>query len=180
MNNELRIKNKEGACIKNKCEFSRYSLFLFHYSRKGMSIMEIVIYLTLFVIITTAGILALNPGGQLAAARNNERTLHLQAIMNSIRQNIADQAGGTFSCASGAIPTSTKTMATGAGNYDIAPCLIPNYLNSMPFDPSTSTAHWTSVTDYNTGYKIIKNATSGEITVSAPSAELGKIISIIR
>ena len=148
--------------------------------RSGITIVEIVVWITLFTAIAGIGIIAFNPAGQLAKSRNTQRELHLQAVMNSIRQNIADASGGSFSCASGAIPTSTKIMMSAAGGYNIAPCLVPTYLPAMPYDPSSSTAQYTSVSDYNAGYSIVRNATSGEITVAAPSAELSKTISITR
>ena len=149
--------------------------------RQGITIIEIIIAVALIGILAGLGLVALNPIGQLAAARNSQRTFHLNGVMNAIRQNIADTSGGGFTCASGAIPTTTATrMAVGAGNYDIAPCLVPTYLPNMPFDPSAPGAHYVSNEDYDTGYTVIRNATSGQVTVAAPSAELNKVISVTR
>lgn len=149
--------------------------------RKGMTLMEIVVVIALLAILLAVAILGLNPAGEFAKARNSQRNYHLNAIVTAIRQNIADSTVGSFTCANGNIPTSTKRMAVGSSTYyDIAPCLVPTYLTNLPFDPSTSSAHWTSVTDYNTGYNIIRNASTGEITVSAPAAELGKTITVTR
>ena len=149
-------------------------------NRSGMTIMEIVIVITLLAILTGVGIVAMNPAGQLAASRNSKRALDLQTIMNGIRANIADQMGQSFSCGAGPVPTSTKRMAVGAGNYDIAPCLVPIYLLALPFDPSTSSARYTSNTDYDTGYYVVQNSSTGQITLTAPAAELGKTVSITR
>ena len=71
------------------------------------------------------------------------------------------------------------TSTAGAGNYNIAPCLVPIYAFSLPFDPVATSGHYASVSDYDTGYSI-SIATSGVITLSAPYAELGKTISITR
>jgi len=49
----------------------------------------------------------------------------------------------------------------------------------MPFDPSVSGAHWTSTTNYDTGYTILQDA-SGRITVDAPGAENEQTISLTR
>lgn len=148
--------------------------------KKGITIIEIVIWMALFVIISGTALFVINPAGQISKARNNQRQFHLNAILNSIRQNMADTSGGKFTCASGAIPTSTKKMAVGAGNYDIGPCIVPAYLINMPYDPGTTAAHYISVADYDTGYNIFQSATTGEITISAPAAELNQTISVVR
>lgn len=145
--------------------------------RRGFSLIELLIGITLIAVIGGLIIVSLNPVGQIGAARNNQRTANLNTLINAISQNMAENRG-TFSCASGAIPTSTTKMAIGVGNYNIAPCLIPFYIPAMPFDPSASGAHYTSVTDYDSGYTIVQNA-SGTVTLSAPSAEFGKIISVV-
>jgi len=151
-----------------------------NFNRRGMTIMEIVIVIAILGILVAVGVVAMNPAGQLASSRNSKRALDLQTIMNGIRANIADQMGEAFSCGAGIIPTSTKRMAPGTGNYDIAPCLIPTYLLALPFDPSTSSAHYASNSDYDTGYFMVRNASTGQITLTAPAAELGKTILITR
>lgn len=148
--------------------------------RKGVTLVELILAMGLFALLVTTAFVALNPGGQLAATRNTQRTLHLQALMNAIRQNMADTSGGAFSCTAGAIPATSTRLAVGAGNYDIAPCLIPAYLPTMPFDPATTSARYVSNADYDTGYFISRNASSGQITLSAPAAELKKTITIVR
>lgn len=148
--------------------------------RKGFTLIELLITITIIVVSTVGFVVFLNPTSQLAQSRNSQRKLHLNALLNAIRQNIADNRG-TFSCINGDIPiTSTKKMAIGLGNYDIAPCLSPTYLFSLPFDPATSTAHYLSNTDYDTGYSIIKSSSTGLITLSAPAAELNQNISVTR
>jgi prepilin-type N-terminal cleavage/methylation domain-containing protein len=147
--------------------------------RGGFTLVEVLIALALLVILAVVGLIYLNPGGQLAGARDSQRKLHLNAVLNGIRQNMADTSGGGFTCASGPIPTSTQRMRS-AGGYDIAPCLVPNYLPTMPYDPSLSGSYYNSMSDYDSGYEIVRNASSGEITLSAPGAELGAGISVTR
>ncbi len=145
--------------------------------RKAFTLIELTIVITLMVILFGVYFLAANPGGQLASSRNSERLLNLQTIMNAVQANVADQSNGQFSCSSGSVPTSTKRMTStaGAGNYNIAPCLVTTYAAFLPFDPSATSGHWTSLTDYDTGYSISKNS-SGTITLTAPYAEAGKSI----
>lgn len=142
-----------------------------------MTIIEIVVAVAIMTLIGVIGITALNPAGQLASARNNRRTTDLQIIWNGIKSNISDSRTGIFNCTSGDIPTSTKKMAVGVGNYDIAGCLLANhYLDAIPRDPSASSSYYNSESDYNTAYNVVKNASSGIVTVSAPNAESGKSI----
>lgn len=142
--------------------------------------LEILISMAILVILLVLSVRALNPVGQFTAARNSQRKFHVESLVNAIRSNYADSRTGIFNCANGDVPTSTKRMAVGANNYNIAPCLVPNYMNNLPFDPSASSSYYTSVSDYNTGYNVLRNASTGEVTVSAPYAELGKTISVTR
>ena len=149
--------------------------------RQGFTIAEITIGVTVFVVVAVIGITMLNPAGQLARGRNSQRNSHINTLLNAVRQNISDNRSG-FSCAAGSIPTTTVRMATvgATTTYDIAPCLVSVYLQKMPFDPSAAGAHYGGTTDYDSAYYIVRNASSGAITISAPFAEMGKIISITR
>jgi len=145
-----------------------------------MTLIEILISVALGAIVVAIAFGVMNPGGMFASARNSERTSELQAIMTAIKNNIADSRTG-FSCASGEIPTTTpKNMGSSVGDYDIAPCLVPEYMDDMPFDPTATGAHYTSNSDYSTGYTIIKNASTSQITLAAPFAEQGKTISLTK
>jgi type II secretory pathway pseudopilin PulG len=147
----------------------------------GMTIIEIMIAVTLMALIAGLGLYALNPAGQLAQSRNTQRQLHLTTLMAAIRQNIADKNTGVFNCVSGDIPTSTKKMASTVSSttYNIAPCLVPLYLPTLPFDPTAPQAHYSNLSDYDTGYTIVKNSSS-QISIVAPYAEQNKLIMIIR
>ena len=150
--------------------------------RRGFTFLELIIAVALTIILTTLAILVLRPADELSRARNNERRAHLNAILNAVGQNIADN-NGAFSCGSGALPGATTTMADNnpvAGQYNIAPCLVPAYLLSLPFDPASTTASYINTGDYNTAYTVIRNSTTGRITLSAPGAELGVTISVTR
>jgi prepilin-type N-terminal cleavage/methylation domain-containing protein len=146
--------------------------------RNGITLIELVITIALIAIITGVYIVAANPAGQLASSRNTKRTSDLQTILLAIRQNIADQSNEQFSCAAGPIPTSTTRMVNATGGYNIAPCLIPTYIFNLPFDPTATSGHYTSNSNYDTGYSISINSSTGQITLSAPYAELKKAISI--
>jgi prepilin-type N-terminal cleavage/methylation domain-containing protein len=151
-------------------------------SQKGFTLVEILIVLALIAILVGAVLVALNPGRQFANARNSTRYSHVNTIMNAISSNAAEN-NGVFTCASaGSIPATATNMGsdTAAGDYDIAPCLVTEYLSSMPVDPSDATASWTSETSYSTGYSIAQDASTNAITVSAPTVELSETISVTR
>ncbi len=150
-------------------------------SRRGLTLVEIIVAVAVLVIMLGVYFLVANPAGQLAAARNTRRFTDLQLIGNTIRENYTDANNGTFTCSSGPIPTSTKNMGSVSGSYNIAPCIVQTQygMYSMPFDPRATSSYFNSVSDYNSGYSILMTA-SGSIILTAPSAELGKTISVTR
>ncbi len=152
-------------------------------SKGGFTLIEILLVMGIIAILAAVVIVAINPARQFAQARNSQRTSNVFSILNAVSQNMTDNQG-VFSCpAAGAIPT-TATVIKSSGGYDVANCLVPTYLPAMSFDPSMQGAHFTSGTDYDTGYTIVKDSTTGRITVAAPEAlnpsELNKTISATR
>lgn len=142
----------------------------------GFTLIEALVAVAIIVALSTVVILSINPSQYLAKGRDSQRKGNLLTILNAVGQRIVDNKGVfETGCAAGVIPTTATKMAVGGENYDIGPCLVSAYLPNMPFDTKASGAHWTSTTDYDTGYTIIKNATTGRVTVAAPSAELETI-----
>ena len=150
--------------------------------QRGFTLIEILLVMGIIAILAAVVIVAINPARQFAQARNSQRTSNVFSILNAISQNMSDN-GGVFTCPAGAIPT-TATAIKSSGGYDGASCLTPTYLPTIPFDPSATGAHFISNTDYDTAYTVVKDATTGRITVAAPEAltagELNKTISATR
>ena len=150
-----------------------YSKFYILNSNKGFTLIEIAITVAIVGVLLGIIIFAINPAQYLARGRDTQRKGDSLSILSVIGQRAADNKGiFETNCAAGVIPATTTKMATGVGNYDIGPCLVPAYLSKLPFDPTATGAHWTSTTDYDTGYNLSKDVTTGRITISAPSAEL--------
>ena len=115
------------------------------------------------------------PGKPISEARNSQRLLNVTSLINGIGQSGNDNRG-VFSCTSGAVPTKPTRVAS--NGYNLAPCLVPKYLKTLPYDPSLKGARYVSVTNYDTGYEIVREG--GKVTISAPGAELEERVSASR
>jgi prepilin-type N-terminal cleavage/methylation domain-containing protein len=146
--------------------------------RRGFTILELVLVIAIVGLLMTAVVILINPPKQFAKANNGARSSHLGVILGAISENMSDHKG-SFSCAAGSLPATSTKMST--SSYNIAPCLVPAYLSSgMPYDPTATGAHYSSTTDYDTGYYVMRNASTGQITLTAPSAQLGQTIILSR
>ena len=142
---------------------------------KGFTLIEILVVIGIIAVLAAIVIIAINPARQFAQARNSQRTANVNAILNAIGQNIADNKGTT--CV--ALPSSA-TVIKNSGGVDLS-CLVPNYISQLPFDPSATGAHWASSSDYDTEYKVIQDATTKRITVDASvGQELSQTITLTR
>ena len=141
--------------------------------RNGFTLIEILVVIGIIAVLAAVVLVAINPTRQFKLARDSQRVSNVDSILNAIDQNMAEH-GGVFTCG-----TSTKQMPASPGNViadsvnnasiqvsDIAGCLVPAYISALPFDPSLDGAHYTSTSNYNTGYALLQD-TDGRITVSA-------------
>lgn len=109
-------------------------------------------------------------------ANNIKRRSDINAIVNATNQYIFDNPTKPLS-----LPTTPIELGNQQGQIDLCTILLPKYLPNLPIDPSLSDG---AIQDnscnkpYHLGYRIRQN--SGKIEVSAPLAENGEIISVIR
>ncbi len=150
---------------------------------KGFTLIEVLIVIGIIAILATIVLVAVNPTRQFKLARDTERTSDVNALLNAIHQNISEHRGN-FVCSGTTrtlptIPRLVQSSATSPENEgDIASCLVPDYISSLPFDPSYTGAHFTNVSDYNTGYVIYQD-NNNRITASS-TGELTASISVTR
>ncbi|TSC76839.1 MAG: hypothetical protein G01um101431_22 [Parcubacteria group bacterium Gr01-1014_31] len=158
----------------------------------GFTLIELLIVIGIISVLAAIIFVAVDPARRFAEARNAQRWSEANAVLNAILKctvdnngtlpsNLNTAASGTyFMIGTGADATSCTSQATsavldlGASTCEGATTLAPDYMASMPVDPTGS--GWTAA---KSGYYIIKS-TSGRITVGACAAERGEAISVTR
>lgn len=149
-------------------------------SRRGFTLIEILVVIGIIAVLAAVVLVAINPSRQFKLARDLQRSTNLDALLNAIHQNMSEHRG-TFVCAGSVrtLPTNLtriKSSAAVGDLGDMAQCLVPDYIASLPFDPSSPGAHFASTTDYDTGYEVSVDAngrlfasSTGELTASITS-----------
>ena len=143
-------------------------------SKKGFTLLEILLVVAAIAILAGIVILAINPSKQLGDTRNAQRRADVNTILNAVYQYTIDNNGTLPSTIT---TTSTEVCATGAasctGLIDLAVLTASEkYLTSIPLEPQ-------KVTATGVGYMIKKSA-NGRITVDAQYEEQGAVITVTR
>lgn len=152
-------------------------LFNKKFKQSGFTLLEVLLVVAVIAILAGIVIVAINPGKNLGDSRNSQRSADVNTILNGVYQYALDN--------NGTLPTGITTTATEVCTTGASPCtsLVDltvlttsgKYLVSIPKDPQCPTGCATN----GVGYKIVKDA-NGRITVNAPGAEQGKIISVTK
>ena len=139
--------------------------------RPGFTLIELLLVIGIIAILASIVIVAINPTKQLGDARDQQRRLDVNGILNAVFDYALDHQGNL----PGNIPTGTPKMICQA-SVDPATCvsaafngvnlrmLTGSYLTSIPRDPRVLE------TGTGTRYTIVQDA-GGRITVAAPGAE---------
>lgn len=147
--------------------------------------MELLIVVAIIGILSTVLVVAVNPGRQLAKARDSQRQTDLVAILSGVMQYASEHSGDLPDTdgdpATSNFPSSATCIGTGAGCYDLANAgesgdeLVPIYMVSMPFDPKFADKPNPQV---NTGYFIYVDV-NGRLHASA-TGEIESSITLSR
>ena len=145
-------------------------------ARDGFTLLEMLLVIALIAILSSIVILAINPGKQLAEARNAQRRSDVNTILNAVYQYSIDHNGALPTD----IPDTQGETICKAGAADCSGYVDLNvltddeeYLIDIPHDPDQECG------GTDTCYGIYQSS-SGRITVEATYAELGEDISISR
>lgn len=125
---------------------------------KGFTLIELLVVIGIIAILAGVVIVALNPGRQFAQARDTQRWSNINAILNAISQNMADNRGN-WTCAT-ATTLPVTALEIGSTGVDIEDCIVPDYISILPTDPTDGTAA-------ATGYFISYSTTTRRMTVTA-------------
>ncbi len=150
-----------------------------NHKKRGFTLIEILVVIGIIAVLAAVVLIAINPARQFKLARDSQRLSNITAILNAIGQIMAENKG-KFICNSTEIifPATSTIISTSPNDINIGNCLVPNYISSLPFDPTRVNAHFNTPEDYDTGYSIFQDSI-GRITISA-SGEINSTIAVTR
>lgn len=135
--------------------------------KKGFTLIEILVVIGIIAILAGVVLVAVSPGKQFKQARDTQRVANVNTILNAIGQNISDHQG-LFFCGGNTVTLGNTwtelTSDTSGGGFNIAECLVPEYLPKLPFDPSKG--DYSDEDNFNLGYHV-KVDDNGRISVKA-------------
>ena len=104
---------------------------------KGFTYLELLITSAIIILLVSGIVLVINPLEQFAAARDDQREVHLNAIWNAVEEKRFNE--GWDNCPD--LPTEDfKPIGRGEGMYDLYSCLYPyGYLSNTLVDPKEGT-----------------------------------------
>ena len=147
-------------------------------SMKGFTLIEVLIVLSIIAILATIVMVSLNPTKQFKFARDSQRSAHLMSLLNGIGQNMIDHSGILY-CSNVATEVPTVRTNLASVGFNIANCLVPIYLQNLPFDPSKVGAYYSSANDFDLKYTIEQDP-YGHISMYADAEGASSTIKVTR
>lgn len=150
--------------------------------KRGFTLIELLVVIGILAVLLAIVLIAINPARQFSQANNTKRRSDVNALLNAIHQYSADNKGNLVGMAIPQGPTSTPGAEVSSAGVDIYAFLVPTYIAALPVDPldNNGSAIATYSGSYGTRYFVTRSATDNRLTVSAPDAELGEVITVTR
>jgi len=139
---------------------------------KGFTLMELLIVMAIIGILATVLVVSVNPGRQLAKARDTEREADLVGIVSAILQYSSEHSGDLPDTDGDPdttnFPTNLTCIGTDPGCFNLAGAgevgytIIPEYLAEFPTDPKMGEVGDTGYSIYVDGSGHLHASASGE------------------
>lgn len=157
-------------------------------NKKGFTLIELLVVIGILAILTAVVLVAVNPGRQLAQARDTARRADINALLTAVTAFDADpNATGSLPamipCVDGSGNPQSNVIADAsvANSVDLRPALVPLYIADLPVDPSDGTEWDAAAGTYNTAYNIcLSSVTPPRYRVVTTSEMTGAEITVER
>jgi len=135
-------------------------------SNLGFTFVEVLVVVAIITILAVAIIIVVNPAKRFEEARDRQREIHLQSILNAIEMRTTVERGWFPPCQEfpqeldeNSFPI-FKTIGSKdePGFYDLYKCLVPTYLSTELFDPAEGSKE-------DTKYQIWQNPYNKNISI---------------
>lgn len=141
--------------------------------QRGFTLIELLVVVAIIGALASMIIIAVNPGRQLAKARDSQRRSDLFSILTSLYQYSAEHSGALPDTDgdpnTSDFPTSLTCIGIQSPCYNLGVAgeddtMVPDYMPSIPLDPKTGT-------DENTGYFIYVDANNRVVASASGEVE---------
>jgi len=128
---------------------------------QAFTLLEMLLVIAIIAILAGIVIVAINPGRQLAQARNAQRSSDLRAIHSAVQQYYIDNKSWPTTTLSGTLQEICDEDGEPLGCLDLTDALVPTYISAIPRDPQASVG---------TNYRIAINQNTNTPELTAPSS----------
>lgn len=133
-----------------------------------LEILGVVIGLAVIAGVIFVGFVRPRQGVEAVRVQNDTNVVAIRRALDQAR----DDAGGDLSAVV-TLPGVLTPIGSGSGEINLCGVLVPSYLATMPYkvgasggvDDADAVAHYTSCADYETGYRVMRDAVSGVVSV---------------